>query len=61
MTYQQAQELSAHVRKGESGSLVVYPDRFTRTETDDRGQDVERDIPFMKGYTVTTADTDHIS
>lgn len=52
MTYQQAQELGAHVRKGESGSLVVYADRFTKTETDDRGQDVEREIPFMKGYTV---------
>ena len=32
MTYQQAQELGAHVRKGETGSLVVYADRFTRTD-----------------------------
>lgn len=52
MTYQQAQDLGAHVRKGESGSLVVYADKFKRTETDDKGQDVEREIPFMKGYTV---------
>lgn len=52
MTYQQAQELGAHVRKGENGSLVVYADRFTRTETGDNGQDIEREIPFMKGYTV---------
>ena len=33
MTYKQAQELKAQVRKGEQGSLVVYADRFTRTET----------------------------
>jgi antirestriction protein ArdC len=52
MTYQQAQELGGQVRKGESGSLVVYADRFTKTETDNHGQDVEREIPFMKGYTV---------
>jgi antirestriction protein ArdC len=53
MTFKQAQELGAHVRKGEHGSLVVYADRFTKTETDNAtGQDVERSIPFMKGYTV---------
>jgi antirestriction protein ArdC len=53
MTFKQAQELGAHVRKGEHGSLVVYADRFTKTETDsDTGEDVRRSIPFMKGYTV---------
>ena len=52
MTYKQAQELGGQVRKGESGSLVVYADRFTKTETNDRGEDIEREIPFMKGYTV---------
>ena len=52
MTYKQAAELGANVRKGEHGSLVVYADRFTKTEQNDRGEDVERSIPFMKGYTV---------
>jgi antirestriction protein ArdC len=52
MTYRQAAELGGQVRKGESGSLVVYADRITRTETDERGEDIERRIPFMKGYTV---------
>lgn len=52
MTYRQAVELKAHVRKGEHGSLVVYADRFTTTETNDSGEDIEREIPFMKGYTV---------
>lgn len=53
ITFKQALELGAHVRKGEKGSLVVYADRITRTETDsDTGEDVERQIPFLKGYTV---------
>ena len=52
MTFKQAQELGAHVRKGERGSLVVYASKMTRTESDEKGQDVEREIPFMKGYTV---------
>ena len=30
----------------------VYADRFTRTETDADGNGVEREIPFLKAYTV---------
>jgi len=52
MTFRQAQELGAHVKKGEHGSLVVYADKITRTETDDRGEESSREIAFMKGYTV---------
>jgi antirestriction protein ArdC len=52
MTFRQAAELGAHVRKGEHGATVVYANRFKRTETDDNGQDVEREIPFLKAYSV---------
>ncbi|MCF8710127.1 ArdC family protein [Rhizorhapis sp. SPR117] len=52
MTFKQAQELGGHVRKGEKGNLVVYANTITKTETDENGQENERDIPFMKGYTV---------
>lgn len=52
MTYKQAEALGAHVRKGEQGSLVVYADRFTKTEANEKGEEVEREIPFMKAYTV---------
>ena len=52
MTFKQALELDAHVRKGEHGSLVVFANTVTRTERDENGDDVERDIPFMKGYTL---------
>src|ERR1700720_2152751 len=53
MTFKQALELKACVRKGEHGSLVVYADKIIRTETDmDTGEESEHAIPFMKGYTV---------
>jgi antirestriction protein ArdC len=52
MTFRQALALGAHVRKGEHGATVVYANRFKRTETDDDGRDVEREIPFLKAYTV---------
>lgn len=52
ITFRQALALGGHVRKGEHGSTVVYANRISRTETDDDGQDVERQIPFLKAYTV---------
>ena len=48
----QASELGGQVHKGEHGSLVVYADRITRTETADNGEETEHSIPFLKGYTV---------
>jgi antirestriction protein ArdC len=53
MTFKQALELAAHVRKGEKGSLVVYADSIKRKETDEKlGDEIDREIPFLKGYTV---------
>jgi antirestriction protein ArdC len=53
MTFKQAQEIGGHVRKGEHGSLVVYADRIRKTERDEAtGEEAEREIPFLKGYTV---------
>jgi antirestriction protein ArdC len=52
MTYKQAGELGGQVRKGEKGSLVVFANRITRAVADDKGDTVEKEIPFMKGYTV---------
>ncbi|HEV2560291.1 MAG TPA: zincin-like metallopeptidase domain-containing protein [Microvirga sp.] len=51
-TYKQAQALGAQVRRGETGSLVVYADRLTRREQDDTGQEHELSIPFMRTYNV---------
>jgi antirestriction protein ArdC len=53
MTFKQASELDAHIRKGEKGSLVVYADSITRKETDEKtGDEIDREIPFLKGYIV---------
>jgi len=56
LTYKQAVELGGQVRKGEKGSLVVYANTFTRIETDDKGENIETEVPFMKGYTVFNAE-----
>lgn len=53
MTFLQATELGAHVRKGETGSLVVYARSITVDEdTGDEDADTERQLHFLKGYTV---------
>ena len=57
MTYRQAQALGGQVRQGEHGALVVYANAIRRTETDPAtGEEVETEIPFMKGYTVFNAE-----
>jgi antirestriction protein ArdC len=56
LTFKQALELGGNVRKGETGELVVYANTVTRTETDARGEETEREIPFLKGYTVFNAE-----
>lgn len=52
LTFKQALELKAHVRKGQHGSTVVYADRFKKTGIDEKGAEVEQEIPFLKAYTV---------
>lgn len=52
MTFKQALELGAAVRKGETGSTVVFASRFTKSETDGNGGEVDREIPFLKAYSV---------
>ncbi|MGO3933082.1 ArdC family protein [Rhodopseudomonas pseudopalustris] len=53
MTFKQALELGGCVRKGEKGSLTVYADTITRTETDAAsGEETPTEIHFLKGYTV---------
>ena len=56
MTFQQAKELGGHVKKGEHGSPVVYASTFKRSDTNEAGEEVEADIPFLKEYTVFCAD-----
>ncbi|HEX3862115.1 MAG TPA: zincin-like metallopeptidase domain-containing protein [Stellaceae bacterium] len=52
MTFQQAKEHGAHVRKGETATVVVYASKFVKTEKNDAGEDVDRTVPFLKSYCV---------
>ena len=52
MTFKQALELGGAVRKGETGSTVVFASRFTKTKTDAGGEEFDREIPFLKAYSV---------
>jgi antirestriction protein ArdC len=56
LTFKQALELGGNARKGETGELVVFAGSITRTETDDKGEETEREIPFLKGYSVFNAE-----
>ena len=56
MTFKQAKEMNASIRKGSKGSLVVYSDHITRTETNHDGEECEREIYFMRSYHVFNAE-----
>jgi antirestriction protein ArdC len=52
MTFKQAKELGANVRKGETGEPVVFASTRTRTDVGEAGEEKEEHIPFLKAYTV---------
>ncbi len=56
MTFRQALALGGHVRKGETGSMVVYANRIAKSAIDENGDEVEREIAFLKAYIVFCAD-----
>jgi antirestriction protein ArdC len=56
LTYKQSQELGAQVRKGEKGELVVFASKISRTKATETGEEIARDISFLKGYTVFNAE-----
>ncbi|MBV1690376.1 DUF1738 domain-containing protein [Novosphingobium sp. G106] len=55
LTYRQAASAGGSVRKGESGTCVVYADRFVpeaeKVRAHDTGEDA-RAVPFLKRFTV---------
>ncbi len=55
LTFQQAKQLGGFVKKGEHGSPVVYTSTFKKNDTDESGEEVERDCRFLKQYTVFNA------
>jgi antirestriction protein ArdC len=56
MTFKQALDLKAHVRKGEKASPVVYANSIRRTENDRAtGDDIEREIHFCVATPCSTS------
>lgn len=55
MTFKQAIDMKAHVRKGEKGTTVVYADKIIRQDTKEDGTSNTQQIPFLKLYTVFNA------
>jgi antirestriction protein ArdC len=58
MTYKQAQELGAHVRKGEKSTEVVYAATHAveQEQRDEAGNPTVKSIPFLKRYWVFNVD-----
>jgi antirestriction protein ArdC len=56
MTYRQALEYGACVKKGERSTQIVFANRATKTETDAAGQITERNFSFLKAYSVFNAE-----
>lgn len=57
MTFKQAEEYGAHVRKGEKSTRVIYANTVAKTVKDVKtGQDVDKLIPFLKSYNVFNSD-----
>jgi len=56
MTFKQALDLKAHVRKGEKSAPVVYADSIIREEADADGKAVPHAIHFLKQYAVFNAE-----
>jgi antirestriction protein ArdC len=59
LTFRQALSLGGHVRKGESGTTVVYADRFVpndeRRRAAETGEEAQA-IPFLKRFVVFNTD-----
>lgn len=55
MTFNQALDLKASVRKGEKGTQIIYADQLLKEEEDKHGEKQIVQIPFLKSYTVFNA------
>lgn len=56
MTFKQASDMKANVRKGEKGAQVVYANKLTKEEEGQDGETKTSRIPFLKCYTVFNVD-----
>ena len=55
MTFKQALAMKGTIRKGEKATQVVYADKLTKEEPDEKGELQTKVIPFLKSYYVFNA------
>lgn len=55
MTFKQAVDLKACIRKGEKGTQIVYADKLVKEEENENGELEQKNIPYLKAYTVFNA------
>ena len=56
LTFKQCSEKGGKVRKGEKSTLIVFWKLHDVTRASDEGDEVERQIPFLRYYTVFNAE-----
>lgn len=56
LTYRQARNLGGNVRRGECGTTICYADRFTPKAANDTEPGEQRQIAFLKCFTVFNVD-----
>jgi antirestriction protein ArdC len=52
MTFKQALEYGACVKKGEKSTQIVYANKVIRSDVNDAGETVDRNFSFLKAYSV---------
>ncbi len=52
LTFKQAAGLGGTVKKGEKATAIVYASTLKKKEANDAGEEVEKNIPFLKFYNV---------
>jgi len=52
MTFKQARQAGGMVRKGEKGTTVVFYKSLSVTEKDDSGEEIRKEIPLLRSFTV---------
>lgn len=56
MTFKQALEYGACVKKGEKSTRIVFANKVLRSEVNDTGETIEKNLSFLKAYSVFNAE-----
>lgn len=55
MTFKQASEIGASIRKGSKSTQVIYAHKFSKEEQGENGESILKSIPYLKAYNVFNA------